>query len=123
MPALLLQRLQDHNLQCRGTDPPVAVRQEALAEVGAQYRVLGRTQIDRSADAGQRLPGVVEGAVAAPGALEEEVQPVLVEDVEGIRAAGGAELLESHPWCGPSRDPWVVKHPDRRLRNPIEVPA
>src|SRR4249919_3604280 len=96
MPALLLQRLQDHNLQCRGTDPPVAVRQEALAEVGAQYRVLGRTQIDGSADAGQRLPGVVEGAVTAPGALEEEVQPVLVEDVERIRAAGGAELLESH---------------------------
>src|SRR6478672_6039833 len=93
---VLLQRLQDHNLQRDRPDPAIAVGQEALAEVGAQYRVLGRTQIDGSADAGQRLPGVVEGAVTAPGALEEEVQPVLVEDVEGIRAAGGAELLESH---------------------------
>ena len=39
--------LQDRNPAVSRNRSPVAVRQEALAEVGAQYRVLGRTEVDR----------------------------------------------------------------------------
>src|SRR5215510_13648670 len=91
----LFQRLEDHNLQCRRAYAAVAVWQEALAEVGAQHRLVRRAQVDGGADAGDRLPGGVERLVAAPRALEEEVQAVLLEDVQRVGTAHGADLLEA----------------------------
>ena len=55
----------------------------------------GRPQVDRRTQPGQRLPLVLGAAIAAPRLIDKEIEPVLLEDIKGIRAADHAEVVEA----------------------------
>ena len=62
-------------------------------------------------------------AVPAPGLLQEQVEPVLVEDVERIRAAQRGQLAEPDARRRHTVDPGVVEHAELILGEPVEVMA
>ena len=63
----------------------------------------------------------IERAVAAPRLLEEQVEPVLLEDVERVRAARHRQLAEPHARRRHAVDPRVVEHAELILGEAIEV--
>ncbi len=86
------ERFQQHDLQSGRAEVVVPVRQEALADIGAQNGIPRRAKIQRQPDSGQPLPVAAARFVAPPGVLDEGVQPVLVEDIDGIGAPRHGEL-------------------------------
>src|SRR5262245_48045091 len=113
--------LEQHHLQRRGSDPAIALRQEALACVHSQNRTPWRAQVDRRSNARDRLPAGIERAVASPGLLEKQIEPVLIEDVERIRSARLGQLFEARAGCRHAVNPRVVEHPELVLRKAIEI--
>ena len=77
------------NMICSVVEPSAAVarRQQALAEVGAENRIPRRAEVDRDAEPGIGCQAPSIRVVASPGLLEEQIEPVLLEDVQRIRAA------------------------------------
>ena len=63
----------------------------------------------------------IEGAVPAPGLLEEQIQTVLLENVERVRSAHHAELFEARARRRNAVDPRVVEHPELILGEAIEI--
>ena len=81
----------------------------------------GAREVDRHAEAGQRLPVAAARFVAAPRLVQEKIEPVLVEDVDRIGAARHRQLAEAHAGRRHAMDPRVVEQPELVLREPIQI--
>src|SRR6185503_11941412 len=117
------ERLQHENLEHRRAQRPVARRQDALAEVGAKNRIPWRTQVHGNSDARDRIPQAMGRIVAAPRAVEEEVEPVLIEDVERIRASHHRELAVADARCRDAVNARIVEQTELILREPVQIAA
>src|SRR5215210_2470458 len=120
---MLPQRLENENLHHRRADPGITPREEAAAQICSENRVEWGADIDSGSDAGHRLPLRIDRVVNPLRVLQEEIEPVLVEDVEGIRAANQRQLVESQTGGGDAVDPGVIEHSELVATEPIEIAA
>ena len=114
---------KSEHLQRRRADIAIARRQPALAGVDPQDGVLRRADVDRDAESGDRLPRRIQRPVRAPRLLDEEIEAVLLEDIERVRAPRHRQRAVPHAGRRHAVNPGVVEHPELILRESIEVAA
>ena len=81
----------------------------------------GARTLKRDANPGERLPAPAGGEVPSPRLFEEQIDPVLLEDVERVGAARHRQIVEPHARGGHAVNARVVEQPELVPAEPIEV--